>query len=180
MRRRVRYATCIFAATTMVLLGGCSADTPSEPNPGPVASSSHASPQESAEANYRQYLAAVTEMYVTGDDDYTELLEFATAEMASREAAAVAELAANGVTVEAWYTVERFGTVSLSEQVLELPVCVDVAAVRLFGPTGSDFTPTGRPDHVPLNLRFDVMPGEMPLLDAQDPWDPAKASPCVQ
>jgi hypothetical protein len=77
-----------------------------------------------------------------------------------------------GVSTFDTISLVSYSDVSTGHAQVELYLCSDFSGTRVFDATGTDVTPTGRPERVPLQVGFVSSKGEPAklLIDREDSW----------
>lgn len=171
-------------AVGVVALSGCVDGGEPEPSTiAPPTSSPSSVPTDEeliAEARsvYESYLVAAVSMWGESEVDYTLLLDWASVEVATDEAAGQQALRDEGVVNSGPIVVAAFesaGGTTVGQ--VDAFVCLDFTQAIHLDSQGNDVTPADAVDFAPLQLRFERV-GSPLVLSAQEGLPAGVETPC--
>lgn len=160
------FARAAAVASTLLLLVGCTPDTPPSSTPTPAFSSEEEA-FAAAEATYRKFTARLGEVDTTDPSTFEPLFDLSSGEFEAADRKAYSAMHANRITVQGPTTVASFvGTVANAPfKTIEADVCLDVSHVMVKDADGNSQVDPDRPDVYALEVTF-VRHGKQLTIDS--------------
>lgn len=147
------FARAAAVASALLLLVGCTPDTPPSPTPTPA----FASEEEAfaaAEATYRAYTDASNATDLHDPRSFESVYQWLRGEALSAAKENYSSFNERGISRTGDTTFDSFTRVSYDEEAVTARLCLDVSAVALLDAKGVSAVPADRPPRQSLEVQF--------------------------
>lgn len=167
------------AVLATVLLSGCVPQEPViTPEPEPSSTPVFASDEEALAAAteaYAKYLEVSDQIAHDGGDEADRITSYLTTSQAAKELETFNQLkesglATQGSTIFDRVTLQRYGRSTSGPDSITVYLCLDVSAVVILDSLGTDVTPSGRINKLPLEVEFEALDPVKLLISRSEPW----------
>lgn len=157
-----------------IALAGCSTQQPTEETSTPAAQeqplfSSDEEALAAAQAAYANYLEVSDQIARDGGANPERLKGLVSAQLFEEQKAGYLDVKNSGLLAQGSSHFDNFSIQSASADSISNYVCLRLSEIRVFDDLGTDVTPSGRNDNLPLELWWQAIGGKL-VLEKSEVW----------